>query len=258
MYPIAFHIGSLTIRMYGIMAALGFLAGCLLVNLLRKHAKMSSDQASASLFIAMVAGIIGARTFYVIQFFQYYRNDLAKIFRIDQGGLVFYGGFLFAIGALIVYCRRSRLDFIRVLDVYAPAIAVAHACGRIGCFLNGCCYGKPTALPWGIVCPAGSEPAKHYHNAALHPVQIYEAVAMLLFFWLYLYLARRGKRGMAMSAYLAIYGILRFGNELLRGDHQRHFVLTQAQFIGLAIIPVGIGLFFYFARHENKTTEIQH
>lgn len=258
MYPIAFHIGRLTVRMYGVMAALGFLAGCFLVTKLRKYARMNADQASISLFVAMAAGIIGARVFYVIQFFEYYRDDLWKIFRIDQGGLVFYGGFLFAIGALILYCRRTKLDFVRVLDVYTPAIAVAHACGRIGCFFNGCCYGKPTTLPWGVNYPAGSDAAQHFNGAALHPVQLYEAGEELILFWLYLYLLRRGKRGMAMSAYLAIYGVLRFCNELMRGDHLRTLVLTQAQFIGLALIPIGILLFIYFARHGQQTSDIQH
>ena len=259
MNPIAFHIGALTIRWYGVMAAVGFLAGCLLVGKFRKYARMSADQASSSLGAAMLAGIVGARLFYVVQFFDSYRNHPLRIFRIDQGGLVFYGGFLLAIAALIVYAKCQKLDWVRVLDVYTPGIAVAHACGRIGCFLNGCCYGKPTSLPWGVVYPPGSEAAgRYFPGSALHPVQLYEAGESLLCLGLYIYLVRRGKRGMAMSAYLAVYGILRFCNELMRGDHLRTFALTPAQFIGLGLIPAGILLFGYFAVHEQQTTDLPH
>ena len=139
MIPILFHIGSFPVRSYGVMAAIGFLLGCWMVNWNRRIAGMTADQASASLLTAMITGIVGARLFYVIQFFDQYRDHLWRIVRIDQGGLVFYGGFLCAIGALILFCRRNKLDLVRVFDIYAPGVALAHACGRIGCFLNGCC-----------------------------------------------------------------------------------------------------------------------
>lgn len=129
MHPILLSFGSFSIRSYGAMAALGFVLGCWLVNVNRKYARMSSDQASTSLFVAMIAGIIGARIFYVVQYFKQYRDNFWGIFRVDQGGLVFYGGFLLALAALWLYCRRSKLDIVRVLDVYAPAMAIAHACG---------------------------------------------------------------------------------------------------------------------------------
>ena len=103
------------------MAAVGFLLGCLMIGVNRKYAKMSSDQASTSLFVAMIAGIVGARIFYVVQFFDKDRDHLWRIVRIDQGGLVFYGGFILAILALIVYCRMQKLDLVRGLDVYTPA-----------------------------------------------------------------------------------------------------------------------------------------
>ncbi len=253
MHPIAFHIGDFTIRSYGVMAAIGFLLGCFLLNLNRKYAKMSSDQASSALFVAMIAGIVGARIFYVIQFFDHYRGHLWSIFRIDQGGLVFYGGFLLAIISLIVYCRLQKLDFVRVLDLFAPTLAVAHACGRIGCFLNGCCYGKPTELFWGVVYPAGSEAVLHYGERPLHPVQLYEAGEMLLLFGLFFHLVRHAKRGVAASSYILVYGVLRFLNEFLRGDNPKVFHLfTPAQLIGLLLIPAGLGLLLYFLYHGKQ------
>lgn len=253
MHPILLSFGSFSIRSYGAMAALGFVLGCWLVNVNRKYARMSSDQASTSLFVAMIAGIIGARIFYVVQYFKQYRDNFWGIFRVDQGGLVFYGGFLLALAALWLYCRRSKLDIVRVLDVYAPAMAIAHACGRIGCFLNGCCYGRPTALGIGVHYPPGSEAALRYPEQALHPVQLYEAVEMLVVWGVFFQLVRHTKRGVAMSCYLALYGVLRFVNELFRGDNPKAFDLfTPAQLIGLVIIPLGIGLAIYFARKHDE------
>ena len=253
MHPILLQFGSVTIRSYGLMAAVGFLLGCLMIGVNRKYAKMSSDQASTSLFVAMIAGIVGARIFYVVQFFDKYRDHLWRIVRIDQGGLVFYGGFILAILALIVYCRMQKLDLVRVLDVYTPAIAIAHACGRIGCFLNGCCYGRPTALGIGVHYPPGSEAALRYPEQALHPVQLYEAAEMLVVWGVFFQLVRHTKRGVAMSCYLALYGVLRFVNELFRGDNPKAFDLfTPAQLIGLMIIPLGIGLTIYFARKHDE------
>ena len=253
MHPVLLQFGSITIRSYGLMAAAGFLLGCLMIGVNRKYAKMSPDQASTSLFVAMIAGIIGARIFYVVQFFDKYRGHPWRIIRIDQGGLVFYGGFLLAILALIVYCRMQKLDLVRVLDIYTPAIAIAHACGRIGCFLNGCCYGHPTSLGNRVHYPPGSEAALRNPGQALHPVQLYEAAEMLVVWGVFFQLARHTKRGVAMSCYLALYGVLRFVNELFRGDNPKAFDLfTPAQLIGLVIVPLGIGLAIYFARKHDE------
>ena len=112
MYPIAFQLGALTIRWYGVMAALGFLSAVFLLNKNRKFANLSKDQCSTMLLLALLFGILGARIFYVIQFFHYFQYDLAKVFRIDQGGLVFYGGFLLALGAVIIYSWKQNLDII--------------------------------------------------------------------------------------------------------------------------------------------------
>ncbi len=263
MFPILLHIGDFTIRSYGAMAAAGFLVAYYFLNLNRRYAKLSADQVSTLLVIGIVAGIIGARIFYVVQFWDSYKDNLFRIVRIDQGGLVFYGGFLLTMLAIFVYCRKAKLDFVRVLDLFAPPLALAHACGRIGCFLNGCCYGKPTGLFWGVVYPAGSHPAEQYPGMALHPVQLYEAGAQVALFFLYFRLVRHAKRGVAMASYLTCYGILRFLNELLRGDNPKVFNLfTPAQLIGLAIIPAGIGLLIYFLRkperNEPKDSQLQN
>jgi len=260
MHPILISFGNFSIRSYGAMAAIGFVLGCLLVNWNRKYAKMSSDQASTSLFVAMIAGIIGARIFYVVEFFDHYRNNLWGVFRIDQGGLVFYGGFLLALAALWGYSRLNKLDIVRVLDVYAPAMALAHACGRIGCFLNGCCWGTPTDFLLGVEYPAGSPPALCYPGAHLHPVQLYESAEEFLLAGLYFYLVRHKKRGVTMSSFLILYGIIRFFNEMVRGDNPKisDTMFTEAQWLGLLLVPAGVLLLIHFLRHESKDTKLSH
>lgn len=254
MNPIAFEIGPLQIRYYGVMAAIGFLAAAFIINFNRKEAKMNNDQVSNLLFVTLISGILGARLFYVIQFFDYYRNDLWKIIRIDQGGLVFYGGLL-AVPAIYLFCRLQKLDFLRVLDIVAPALLFSHACGRIGCFLNGCCYGKITDSVLGVTPPPDSELYIRTGGAAVHPVQIYETVENLLFFAVLMWVVRKGRRGMSLGCYLAGYGLLRFINEFFRGDNYRFFdTFTIAQLIGVVLMPLGlalIGYSYYAGKREN-------
>jgi len=153
-YPILLQFGGFTLRSYGFMAMLGFLTAWVLMRFNRRHAGLSDDQTSSLLLIAMAAGIGGARIFYVALNWEYYSRHWTRIIRIDQGGLVFYGGFLLAMASVIAYCKFRKLDVVRVLDVFAPGMAAAHAWGRVGCFLNGCCFGAPTTVPWAITFPA--------------------------------------------------------------------------------------------------------
>jgi phosphatidylglycerol:prolipoprotein diacylglycerol transferase len=264
MDPVIVSFGSFSLRWYGVMAALGFLTALLLMQINRRYAKLKTDQISNICIIAMICGIIGARIFYVLlKWKEHYRYRPQDIIRIDQGGLVFYGGFILAALVLIYYIRKvCKADFIRVLDVVAPALAAAHALGRIGCFFNGCCYGKPTDMPWGVVYKLGTEPFKRYQSMPLHPVQLYETILNLLLAGILFYLVRKGRRGMAMSCYILAYGILRFVDEFFRGDHPKKElvfnILTPAQTIGLIMIPLGIFLLIYFIRKEQaqlKTDE---
>jgi phosphatidylglycerol:prolipoprotein diacylglycerol transferase len=248
MYPILVQIGGFTLRSYGVMAMLGFLTAWLLMHLNRRHADLSEDQSSNLLLIAMVTGIIGARIFYVALEWEHYEDDLWRIVRIDQGGLVFYGGFLLAMASVIGYCKWRKLDVVRVLDVFAPAMAAAHAWGRVGCFLNGCCYGTVTECVLGVSYPLSSRIPPQNPGAPVHPIQLYEAVENILACGLYFYLVLKGRRGTAMAAYMLVYGVCRFGNEFLRGDNPFWLGLTPAQWIGLGLIPVGAGLLVHFWR----------
>ncbi|UKI30415.1 MAG: prolipoprotein diacylglyceryl transferase [Lentisphaeria bacterium] len=256
MHPILLQIGGFTLRSYGLMAAIGFLAAAWLLGMNRSYAKMSADQASAALFIAMIAGIVGARIFYVVQFFRpVSRSPLADC-PDRSGGLVFYGGFLLAIAALWVYAHRQKLDIIRILDVCTPAIALAHACGRIGCFLNGCCYGKPTGLFWGVRYPAGERggaPLSRRGAASGPALRSGRAVSALFSLFL------PGAAHPAWRGDVLLSDFLRnipVSQRTAAGDNPRVFELfTPAQLIGLAIIPAGVLLLVHFLRHGNQKLE---
>ena len=257
MHPIFFTLGPLTIRWYGVMAAIGFLLATVLINMNRKRADMSENQASTLVFIAIIGGVLGARITYVIQNWStQFKDNFSEIFRIDHGGLVFYGGFFLAIAGIIIYCRKSKLDIARVLDVFTPAIAIGHAMGRIGCFLNGCCFGNVTHSCLGVHYPAGSAAWVKFSGAAVHPVQLYETCGNILLAAVMFILLRRTKRGVPLASYLILYGVLRFSDEFFRGDHGHDQLwlgtFTPAQTVGLLLIPTGICTLIYFARKNGK------
>jgi phosphatidylglycerol:prolipoprotein diacylglycerol transferase len=255
--PVAFSLGPLAVRWYGIMAALGLLAAVFIMNRKRKYAGLSGSEISDLLFFIILSGIGGARFFYVIQFWSEFRERPLEIIRIDHGGLVFYGGFLAAVVVVMIFCRRKKLSVIKVLDTIAPALAAGHALGRIGCFLNGCCYGKPSTLPFAYLYSSGTAPATKYPGIHIHPVQLYESAGNIIIFVVLFYLLGKMKKGMVLSLYLIMYGTLRFLDEFLRGDHSDFLfgVFTPAQIICLFIIPAGLFLFFYFKKQRDENED---
>ena len=269
MHGIAFQFFGLSIHWYGIMVAAGFLASLAVLQYKRKYARMTSDQVIDLSIIIVVCGIVGARIAYVVQFFDQFRGNLWKIFRVDQGGLVFYGGFILAALVIYGYVRRHKLCVPRILDICAPAMAVGHAFGRIGCFLQGCCFGIPCKA-FGTVYPPGTAPAARYpdmesiaqnlqltgraaaSSLPLLPVQLIESAGNLLLGIGLLLLFRKIRRtGSIAAAYFIGYGVLRFVLECFRGDHTDRIIgLTRAQLVGLFImIPIGIFCYLYFKKH---------
>mgnify|MGYP002431663109 CR=1 FL=1 len=267
MHSIAFQIGGLSIHWYGIFIALGFLAALIVLQCKRRYAGMTPDQIFDIGIIAVVGGVIGSRIFYVIEFWHQFSGNPLKIFRIDQGGLVFYGGFLLVLVILWLYSRWKKLSIARIFDIYGPAMALGHAFGRIGCFMQGCCFGRPTQH-CGVSFPPGTAPALKYpdfttvkiaengqafiRSLALHPVQLYESLANLLLCIVLLLLFKKVRKvGQVAASYFIGYGLIRFSLEFLRGDHTDSILgMTPAQFIGVVImIPCGIFFYLYFGKY---------
>jgi phosphatidylglycerol:prolipoprotein diacylglycerol transferase len=253
-HPIAFHIGTYAVRWYGIMVALAFLAGLYTAARRGRRSGFTSDQILDLGPWLLIGGIVGARIFYV---FEYWRESFAgglwwEVFMIQHGGLVFYGGFIGASLAGILYAWRSRLPLWRLADVIAPSIALGSVLGRIGCLLNGCCYGRVCTEPWAIHFPAGHET----YPEGVHPTEIYDALLNLVLYLALAALFRRKKfDGQVFAGYLLAYAVIRSIVESFRGDYPPgniHFGLTPAQLMGIGIFATGAILYAMRARAQKR------
>lgn len=258
MHPIFLDLGFIQIHWYGVMAAIAAIAAYELMCANRKYAGISKDQAaSLTFYCVLLGGVIGARIFYVMLNWEIYaKRGWLSIFRIDQGGLVFYGGFFLAAALVVLYARRHKLSMIAVLDVMAPALAIGHAIARIGCFLQGCCYGAATECALGVHFPLESGIGG---GEAVHPVQLYESAANLALGIVLFVLVRKARRGVALSAYIVGYGILRFLLEFLRGDAERGVwgTFSTSQIVCLVLIPLGVLLLLFFALGKDAFASLE-
>ncbi len=243
MNPIFCHVGGKAIYWYGVFMALAFLAGMVNWSLLGRREGRTWAFASDLGFWIMLSGIVGARVAYVAANLDYYMAQPAEIVRVDRGGLVFYGGFVGAGLGIAVFARLHRERLLGLMDFIITAIPLGHALGRIGCYLNGCCYGQPWE-GWGAVLVDG---------ANRYPVQLYEAVANLLIYLLVLARYRlRVREGDALCLYLFVYPVSRFLLEFLRGDGELQWMnLTVAQWASIVLFAIGLVLRFSpRPRHE--------
>jgi len=227
MHPVLIRLGPLTIHTYGFLIALGFLAGLAVAVHQAKKEGVPSDKIIDLGFYILLAAIAGSRLLFIFINAGHYMENPMDVFKLWEGGLVFYGGVIFAVPVAIWYIRRAGLGLWTTADIFAPSIAIGHAFGRIGCFAAGCCYGKTAeALPWGVIFtdPECLAPI----NTVLHPTQLYEAGGEFLNF-LILITIRRYKtfNGQLFIAYLLIYSVIRFIVEFFRGDIERGFILSQ-------------------------------
>jgi phosphatidylglycerol:prolipoprotein diacylglycerol transferase len=255
-HPIAFQLGSLPVRWYGVMMALAFLAGLWTATRRARLANVAGDVIADVTLWLMLGSIVGARLVYVITYWkqEFASQPFPEVFMIQHGGLVYYGGLIGAIVAGIIYLAWKKLPVWKIADVLAPSIALGSVFGRLGCLLNGCCYGHACELPWAIHFPADHET----HAAAVHPTQIYDALLNLV---LYLALAgwfrRRKFDGQIFAAYLIGYAVFRSIADYFRGDYPADQIhagfFTPAQVVSLPILAAGLALMVFLARRPRKT-----
>jgi phosphatidylglycerol:prolipoprotein diacylglycerol transferase len=253
MYPILLDIGYVKLYTYGLFLALGFMAA---VWFSKRNARFynTSDQVISDLFfVILLASIVGARSLYVLINFDAYRHNLLEIFKIWNGGLVFFGGFIGAVAACLVLLKIKKMPIAKTADIIAPGIALGHAIGRFGCLFAGCCYGKVCDLPFAIkfTNPDGLAPL----NVYLHPTQIYMVLSNFLLFLILIWLQRRKKfSGMVFLSYIMLYSAFRSGIEFFRGDFRGDFFfefLSLSQGIGIVISFVALGLLIKLYRSAN-------
>lgn len=217
MHPIICSIGPFTVYSYGLMLALAFLIASYLTGRQAEKENIGREIIFNALFLAFICGIAGARLLYAAQNFNLYRDSPLEIIMLQHGGLSWLGGLISGSLCAVVYLKRKKIPVYKALDLAAPFAALGQAIGRIGCFLNGCCYGKDDI-----------------------PVQLYSAVVLIfIFIILRIFQDRPHKEGEVFFNYLLLYSLKRFFIEFLRGDN-------QVIFSGLSLFQItSLGLFVF-------------
>jgi phosphatidylglycerol:prolipoprotein diacylglycerol transferase len=234
-------LGELHLAAYAICMLGGFLCAWLLIRRRAALIGMSGQMVIDCLVIAIVLGVIGARVRYVYERWDRFLADaggnvqqaLVVAADLDRGGAVWYGGALLASMGVLAYLRWRRIAWLPAADMMMPAVLAGLAVGRVGCWFNGCCYGAPTTLPWGVGCT-------QYPGQWVHPTQLYESLACLIlaaglwWFW-----CRRRSDGQVTVLGLIGYGLWRFANEGMRGDHDAFALagrLTTSQLTSILVV----------------------
>ena len=259
MFPTLLKIGSFELASYGVMTALAYLTASFYLLKRLDKIKLDQDTFWNIIFIAFVAALAGSKLLYIILSWNEMGNSFADklIYAVKnfRYGFVFLGGAVTAILSLLYYMKKKNLPVLKTADFFVVALPLGHAVGRVGCFLAGCCFGKPTQLPWGVTFshPHTLVPPQFQH-IPLHPTQLYEVAAnLILFFILQSYYKKPHKEGGVLAAYLAGYGVIRFAIEFFRGDFRGGFWwgMSPSQIICLLAVLAVAGA-WYFLKKDKK------
>jgi len=262
MYPELFRIGSFPINTYGVFLAIAFLCGILITAKLAARDGLPRERVYDLCLWMLLASLIGSKVLMLFTEPEYRENPLGLL-SLDflRSGGVFYGGLLGAILAGYFLMKRYQLPFWKTADACAPGIAIGNFFGRQGCFAAGCCWGKPTSLPWGVqFSELGHEITGVPIDQHLHPTQLYESFAMLLVFFFLLWLHKRKRfSGQVVLVYGLLYAVIRFAVEFLRDDPRGDILglttltgLSTSQMISLVIGIVALVLLI----SRNRKTRI--
>ena len=263
MHPVLLTTPFLTLYTFGVLLAAAYLAAFGWVSRGARRAGLDPEAMTSLGFWAIVGALAGAKALMVLRSFPEYvarPSDLLSMSLLTSAG-DFYGGFIGALVASAIFFRRHpALSVWRAADVCAPAIALGQAIGRIGCFMAGDDYGRPTSVPWAVTFtdPAAASIGGAPLGVPLHPVQLYESAVCLLIFGFLVWLERRPHRdGTIIGAYTLIYAVARFVIEFFRGDADRGFVfgglLSTSQFIAILMAAVALGVLFKSRRGRALT-----
>jgi phosphatidylglycerol:prolipoprotein diacylglycerol transferase len=269
MYPVLFRIGDFAITSFGVMMALAFLTGGWILSKELQRKGDNPELAWEIVWYAAIGGVVGARLYYLILTWpQTVADPWGAI--TSRGGLVWYGGLIGA--AALIYWRlhRAKVPVPRIADAVAPALAVAYAVGRLGCFLVGDDYGRPSDVPWAIAFPEGAPPSTAENLweqfgvpippgvpgdtvLAVHPTQLYEiAMSLIIFAIVWRLRERVSPAGALFCIYIALAGVERFIVEIFRAKDDRFFgAFTMAQLISIALVIAGIAGAAYLLRRRG-------
>ncbi len=244
MQPILLQIGPVTIYSYGFFIAAALLIGLAFALRQARIMGLESQLGPELGFYLILASIVGARLLYVVLQPEQFLDQPLSILMFWEGGMEFFGGVAGAIAAGVFYLRRKGQPVWRWADSFAPGIALGLGVGRIGCFMAGCCYGKPTQLPWGVTFthPLSLAPLQ----VPLHPTQLYHSLSGFLILLILLVTGRKLKEpGQLFGLFFVCYGVLRFVVEFYRDDMRAHLgALSLAQWAAIAAFLAGVGILY--------------
>ena len=260
MHQILLELGPATIYTYGVLLAAAYLLG-LKLAMVRAQAR-GLDQARVldlGIYI-IISALVGAKLLLVITDLRTFLNDPSELIALARSGGVFYGGLILAVSVALLYIRKIGLPLWTTCDVFAPGIALGHVVGRMGCFFAGCCWGKPTDVPWAITFtnPFAAANVGTPLNVPLHPTQLYEAGAEALILGILLATERRGRPypGRTFWLYMLLYAISRFIIEFYRNDPRGAVMMfSTSQFISLLLAPLAVVMLVALGRRTAPAPE---
>jgi phosphatidylglycerol:prolipoprotein diacylglycerol transferase len=246
-------LGPITVYTYGVLLAAAYLLGLQFAIVRARARQLDATRVMDLGIYIIISALIGAKLLLLVTDFQTFRNNPAELLSLARSGGVFYGGLILAVAVALWYIRRVGLPLWTTCDVFAPGIALGHVIGRFGCFFAGCCWGKPTTLPWGITFtdPFAAANVGTPLNQSLHPTQLYEAGAEFLILVLLLSTERFGRRfaGRTFWLYILLYAVSRYIIEFYRDDPRGSVgPLSTSQFISVILAPLAIVMLVYLAR----------
>ncbi|HEK84934.1 MAG: prolipoprotein diacylglyceryl transferase [Candidatus Saccharicenans sp.] len=230
MHPILLKIGPITVHTYGFFMALGVAAALWFIYVQAKKYGYDAQKLLDAAFWIIIVSLIGAKLILLVGHFSYYWENPGELLSLARSGGVFQGGLTFGLIFAIIYFKKKKIPFWATSDLVAPAIALGHGFGRLGCFSASCCYGRECSMPWAVVFknPYAHELTGIPLNVPLHPVQLYEsALNFLNFFVLFIILKKKKFSGQVFCFYIMNYSIIRFFTEFFRGDHGENTYLVK-------------------------------
>ena len=261
MYPELFSIGPITVYTYGVLLAASYLLGLRLAMSRARARGLDANRVLDLGIYIIIAALIGAKLLLLIVEFDQFRRDPGEIWTLARSGGVFYGGLILAVVVAFWYIGRHQLPFWTTCDVFAPGIALGHVTGRLGCLAAGCCYGKPTDVPWAITFtnPLAAANVGTPLNVPLHPTQLYEAGAELLILIFLLATERKGRpfAGRTFWSYMFLYALSRYVIEIYRGDPRGIVfgMFSTSQFISVVLAPLSIAMLIWLSRTRPEAPE---
>ena len=261
MYPELFSLGPITVYSYGVLLAISYLVGLWLAMRRARAWGLDANRVLDLGIYIIIAALIGAKLLLLVVDFDQFRQSPADLMSLARSGGVFYGGLILAVLVAFWYVHKHRLPLWTTCDVFAPGIALGHLTGRLGCLAAGCCYGRPTSLPWGITFtnPLAAANVGTPLGIPLHPTQIYEAGAELLILVVLLATEKRGRPfpGRTFWGYMFLYAVSRYIIENYRGDPRGTVfgIFSTSQFISLVLAPLSLAMLVWLSKTAPTTPQ---